>query len=207
MASAFEQHASGGGGGDTVTLCLPLILRDDPSRFTELGAFLVDGDEAPHLALGDVICIRSRPSAQPYCCTAAPVFGMCENPEYTLPPNTQPTLDEVLEPPWTATHRRWHRYKNENGIFLRHDGGYRKQHIRTMAERGRWAEADVVIVELGLLCVVRGIGLAVRECRTVASGICHELYTSIARISLQMEIPAPDFFLPGLRHALFDAIG
>jgi hypothetical protein len=43
------------------------------------------------------------------------VFGAWWIPNYARPPNTQLTLEEVLSPPWTATYRRWHRYKNENG--------------------------------------------------------------------------------------------
>ncbi len=38
--------------------------------------------------------------------------------EYALPPNTQLTLEEVLDPPWTATHRRWHRCEEKDIVFF-----------------------------------------------------------------------------------------
>ena len=90
---------------------------DDPQRLTERGALLLIRGLS-HLALGDVICIRSRPNALLHCRTAAPVLGEDMAPDYALPPNTQLTFEEVREPPWTATMRRWHRGKNESGVYF-----------------------------------------------------------------------------------------
>ena len=118
LAAAFEGRGGGEGRGDAVTLCAPLSLVDRASRLTDRGALLQDGDGAHHVAPGDVICIRSRPNALPYCRTAALVIGACPTPGYALPPNTQLTLEAVLEPPWTATHRRWHRYEDEDGFLF-----------------------------------------------------------------------------------------
>ena len=53
------------------------------------------------------------------------------------------------------------------------DSHYYLQRIRTMVERGGWAEADATVVQLGLWVVARGIGFAVRTRRTVASAFCH----------------------------------
>ena len=52
-----------------------------------------------HLWPGDVICIRLRPNALPYCRTAALVLRADSLPKYALLPNTQLELEEVLEPP------------------------------------------------------------------------------------------------------------
>lgn len=95
-------------------LCAPLNLIDDPSSLTKCGVLLPDSNGAQHLALGDVICIGSWPNALPYFRTAALVIRACPTPRYALPPNTQLTLKKVLEPLWTATHRRWHCYKDED---------------------------------------------------------------------------------------------
>ena len=71
LAAVFERSGIGEGGGDAITLCLALTLVDSPNLLTERGALLRDGDGAHHLALGDSICIRSRPHALPYCRTAS----------------------------------------------------------------------------------------------------------------------------------------
>ena len=39
-------------------------------------------------------------------------------PIYTRTPNTKLTLEEVLEPPWTATLRRRHRLEKESGVIF-----------------------------------------------------------------------------------------
>ena len=73
LAAAFERRGGGECGGDAVTLCLPLILRDQPNRLSERGcsladrgALLRDGRGAHHLAPGDVICSSGRgPTLRP----------------------------------------------------------------------------------------------------------------------------------------------
>ena len=90
---------------------------DDPQRLTERGALLLIRGLS-HLALGDVICIRSRPNALLHCRTAAPVLGEDMAPDYALPPNTQLTLEEALTPPWTATFHRWHQFENEHDVVF-----------------------------------------------------------------------------------------
>jgi hypothetical protein len=75
------------------------------------------------------------------------------------------------------------------------EGGYHERRIRAMVDRCGWAEADAAVVELCLLRVSMGIGLAVRERRTVAAAICHGAHASIALMGLQMASPAPDFFM------------
>ena len=118
LAAAFERRVGGEGGGDAVTLYAPLAMVENPNLLTDRGALLQDGDGAHHLALGDVICFRSRPNALPYCRTAALVIVTCPTPGYALPTNTQLTLEAVREPPLTATHRRWLRYEDEDGFFF-----------------------------------------------------------------------------------------
>ena len=83
-----------------------MSLYDDPSLFTARGALIVDGRGNRNLAPGDVICFWSRPNATPFYRNAALVNGALESPAYALPPYTQLTLEEVLEPPWTVTLRR-----------------------------------------------------------------------------------------------------
>ena len=81
-AAAFERYSSGEGGGDAVTLCAPIVVFDDPNRLTDRGV-LNDNSGTFHLAPGDVVCIRSRPNARPYCRTAALVT------ERLRPPTTR----------------------------------------------------------------------------------------------------------------------
>ena len=45
-----------------------------------------------------------------------------------------------------------------------------------MVDSSGWTEADAVLVQLGLSFVPRGIGLAVRERRSLAAAISHGLY-------------------------------
>jgi hypothetical protein len=72
-----------------------------------------------HFAPGDVICICSWSNVPPLCHTATRVNNtFTTGPDYALPPNTQLTFEEVREPPWTATMRRWHRGKNESGVYF-----------------------------------------------------------------------------------------
>ena len=87
---------------------------------------------------------------------------------------------------------------------IRYEAGKGRDHeksIRRMV-RGGWVESDAVGVELGLHFVSSGIGLAVRERRTVAAAMCHGVYASIARMGEHMGSPAPDIFVQALR--LFD---
>ena len=71
-----------------------------------------------HLAPGDLICFCSRPSAPPHCHTAALVNGAGHTPHYALPPKTQLSLEEVQEPPWTATFIQWRRYEDKDGVIF-----------------------------------------------------------------------------------------
>ncbi len=86
--SAAAIARPGGGEGGTATLCVPLILFDDPSQITERGANLCRFSTCTHhLAPGDVICVRSRPGAPSYCRTAVLINGANQSPHYALPPS------------------------------------------------------------------------------------------------------------------------
>ena len=95
----------GRGEGLAAMLCGPLLLYDEPTRLNERGAHLYDGDTY-HLAPNDVICIRSRANAPPHCHTDVLTNRVHHIPAYTLPPNTQLTIEEVRAPPWVATFHR-----------------------------------------------------------------------------------------------------
>ena len=69
-------------------------------------------------------------------------------------------------------------YRYEN------NGENYEERIRQMVDRGGWAEADAVVVELGLCLVPDGIGLAVRERHSVAVAFCHGMAAPIARVGL-----------------------
>jgi hypothetical protein len=118
-AVAFEQRGKGEGGGDAVALCALLVLEDEPRLLIDRGALIYDfGTGTYHLESGDVICIRSRPNAPPYYHTAALINKEHRFASYALPPNMQLTLEDVLEKPWTATSRRWHRYVEKGDLFF-----------------------------------------------------------------------------------------
>ena len=85
------------------------------------------------------------------------------------------------------------------------------ERIRKMVDLGGWSEADAFIVLIGFASVGLGIGLAVRERRTVAVAICHGVHAPIARVGERMAAPVPDLFMParglpelGLQFGLFD---
>ena len=146
-AAAFAIYGTGEGGGERnpVTLCAPFALRDEPHLLTDCGAIVRD-DSGYHLAQGDVVCIRSRPNAPPYCRTAALVIPGFDNPEYALPPNTHLQFEEVRVSPWTATFRRWHQCEDETGVVFsdRRDTVFDAErnihiptHYRQVKSRGR----------------------------------------------------------------------
>jgi hypothetical protein len=74
-AAVFERHGSGEGKGEIVTLCTPLIVHDNPLFLTDCGILLYSVHGTHQIAPGDVVCIRSRPNALPYCRTFALVIG------------------------------------------------------------------------------------------------------------------------------------
>lgn len=95
---------------------MPLPLYKDPSLVTERCALLCNYNTGMHhLAPGNVICVRSRPSTPPHCRTAVLINGVGQTPPYAPPPCTQLTLEEKQEPPWTAKFRQWHWYDDEDG--------------------------------------------------------------------------------------------
>ena len=110
-------------------------------------------------------------------------------PDYAIAEEQGRTADHLSADSRTSAQLVQH-YRNEN------TGESHKDRIRQMVDSGGWAEADAVVVELGLWRVADGIGLAVLDRRSVAAAIYHGVEAPIARVGLQMASTATDLFLP-----------
>ena len=84
-------------------------LVEDPSSLTERGCCLYDDDGDPVLCDCDVLCYLSQPNEEHALHTAVLQTEGDKNRGYYLPPNTLLTLQDVQEPPFTATFKRWRR--------------------------------------------------------------------------------------------------
>mmetsp|Transcript_21734 Transcript_21734/g.64428 ORF Transcript_21734/g.64428 Transcript_21734/m.64428 type:complete len:321 (-) Transcript_21734:1035-1997(-) len=98
-----------------ISCAAPLRLSDDPRLMGPGGCFLFSAQKKAYFACdSDVVCIQSRANDEAAHHTAA-CFSVDPVPVYALPPNTLLTLKCVTPAPFTATFRRWHRYRVADG--------------------------------------------------------------------------------------------